>query len=119
MVSDCHGRTRTLVSQGAVDFALKHGPSDGVVPPENMISESARQTWKKWKDRLESSAPAITQAPDTENLLQDTVGAVSWHSRSGFTAGVSSGGILLKLPGRIGEVIADILPCIGLLSDLD
>lgn len=72
-----------------------------------MISESARQTWKKWKDRLESSTSAITQVPemDRENLLQDTVGAVSWHSRSGLAAGVSSGGILLKLPGRIGEVI--------------
>jgi taspase (threonine aspartase 1) len=36
--------------------------------------------------------------------VQDTVGAVAWHPKDGAAASVSSGGILLKLPGRVGEV---------------
>ncbi|KAJ2916768.1 hypothetical protein MD484_g3610, partial [Candolleomyces efflorescens] len=35
--------------------------------------------------------------------VQDTVGAVAWHPKDGAAASVSSGGILLKLPGRVGE----------------
>ena len=51
--------------------------------------------------------------------MQDTVGAISWDSRGNLASGVSrfaialasshahlahSGGLLLKYPGRIGEV---------------
>jgi len=35
--------------------------------------------------------------------IQDTVGAVAWHGSDGLAAGVSSGGLLLKYPGRVGE----------------
>lgn len=38
------------------------------------------------------------------NDIQDTVGAVAYHSEGGMAAGVSSGGLLLKWPGRVGEV---------------
>lgn len=37
------------------------------------------------------------------DAMQDTVGAVVWDSQDRLAAGVSSGGILLKHPGRIGE----------------
>lgn len=98
-----------------------HGSGAELVPPENMITSLARQTWKKWKDRLEEVV--ITEEADCENRMQDTVGAVAWHPSSGFASGVSrsspdffcatiysrfeSGGILLKFPGRIGEVKFD------------
>ncbi|KAF9454038.1 asparaginase [Macrolepiota fuliginosa MF-IS2] len=95
-----------LVAQGAIEFARKHCGADTTVSPESMISPSSAQTWEKWKDRLDYSALSageMMSEVEKESLLQDTVGAVAWHPRDGLAAGVSSGGILLKLSGRIGE----------------
>ena len=36
--------------------------------------------------------------------MQDTVGAIAVDSQGSLCAGVSSGGLSLKLPGRIGHV---------------
>jgi taspase (threonine aspartase 1) len=52
-----------------------------------MISNTAKETWKKWKGRLENSEANVDI--DEENITQDTVGAVAWHSNGGFAAGVS------------------------------
>lgn len=100
----------TLVSNGATNFVQKYGTGGALVPPEDMITPSARRTWKKWMDRLESepvNESNITMTMDDGDLgrdiMQDTVGAVAWHPKGGFVAGVSSGGILLKFPGRVGE----------------
>ncbi|KXN91043.1 Threonine aspartase 1 [Leucoagaricus sp. SymC.cos] len=98
----------TLVSSGAVNFVQKYGKNVSLVPTEDMVSLAAERTWKKWKDRLENETvdrdpDANTDEKDQENLVQDTVGAIAWHPQGGFAAGVSSGGILLKFPGRIGE----------------
>lgn len=98
----------------------KYGTGIRLIPPEDMITALAKQTWKKWKDRLEGGV-IMEEEPDCENKMQDTVGAVAWHPSSGFASGVSrsspgflfcatiysrfeSGGILLKFPGRVGEV---------------
>jgi hypothetical protein len=52
-----------------------------------MISTTAKETWNKWKSRLENSEDNVDI--EAENIIQDTVGAVGWHSSGGFTAGVS------------------------------
>lgn len=38
-----------------------------------------------------------------ESYLLDTVGAIVLDSKGKFSSAVSSGGILLKLPGRVGH----------------
>jgi taspase (threonine aspartase 1) len=96
----------TLVSNGAHAFAKSINLP--LVPPESLITPRAEQQWRTWKARLESSAPAdvgLDEDPVGLHAFQDTVGAVAWNATSGeISSGVSSGGILLKYPGRIGEV---------------
>lgn len=89
----------TLVGPGAVEFATRHATHVELVPTESMISSDARIQWERWKERLDQASAN----PNEANALQDTVGAIGWTVSSSVAAGVSSGGLLLKLPGRIGE----------------
>jgi hypothetical protein len=94
-----------------------------IVDASEMVSPSAREDWHKWTARLTESQSPIHE----ENVLQDTVGAVACDSQGNLASGVSryffclfrkifliavrsvdSGGLLLKLPGRVGEVIASL-----------
>ncbi|KAH9892580.1 N-terminal nucleophile aminohydrolase [Cubamyces lactineus] len=102
-----------LVSKGAEDFARIRGMT---CSPESMITPRASLEWQKWKGLLETAQAASTEAgipppgqgshsPCLEGFRdrQDTVGAVVMDEASLMAAGVSSGGLLLKHPGRIGE----------------
>ncbi|KAJ6594084.1 nucleophile aminohydrolase [Mycena capillaripes] len=96
----------TLVSTGAHAFA--RSTSLDLVPSESLIAPRAQKQWDVWTARLNApgSVPVI-DAPmeeEVQNPFQDTVGAVAFVGASGeLASGVSSGGILLKYPGRIGE----------------
>ena len=107
-----------LVSQGARTFAASNGipmcEYTALVAPR-CISE-----WEHWKRVLADSPSSTSQNdPGVEMPMQDTVGAISWDSNRKLAAGVSrfvicficslthlfcSGGLLLKYPGRVGEV---------------
>ncbi|KAF7782320.1 hypothetical protein Agabi119p4_1696 [Agaricus bisporus var. burnettii] len=94
----------TLVSQGAINFIQNNYSENTIVPPENMISTTAKETWTKWKNRLEMSE-ADNVDIDEENLIQDTEfqgKSIVLLCRSLY-AEVFSGGVLLKHPGRVGE----------------
>ncbi|KAJ7446237.1 asparaginase [Mycena galericulata] len=92
----------TLVADGARAFAQSAGVD--LVVPTSLVTPRAQAQWATWKARLDGADSP--PPPDAESLhaIQDTVGAVAWDAASGAIAsGVSSGGILLKCPGRIGE----------------
>ncbi|KAH6913791.1 asparaginase [Coprinopsis sp. MPI-PUGE-AT-0042] len=97
----------TLVSAGATSFARSQGLT--TILPVSLVTPDAQRQWKKWKERLESSSADATNGALTEEEqaemhgTQDTVGAVAWDPLTGGAAGVSSGGLLLKWPGRVGE----------------
>lgn len=91
----------TLVSEGARQFALSQPSSAHLVSRESLVSPQAEERWRVWKCRFASSDPSSLSG--NLNDIQDTVGAVAWHESDGMAAGVSSGGLLLKYPGRIGE----------------
>ena len=51
-----------------------------------------------------------TNGADTD-LLQDTVGAVCVDDSGNVASAVSSGGIILKQPGRLGQVSGVVSLC--------
>ncbi|KAF4598208.1 Threonine aspartase 1 [Pleurotus pulmonarius] len=96
-----------LVSEGATSFASSvPQPPITIVPVDSLITPRARQQWAQWKARLDQAEAGTVDStcPTTaEDQMQDTVGAVTCDGAGRMAAGVSSGGLLLKRPGRIGE----------------
>lgn len=107
-----------LVSQGARTFAALNGIATcGLMA---LVAPRCVSEWEYWKKRLNDSPSSIPkQDQSAETVMQDTVGAISCDSNGKLAAGVSrfvillvrffthlvhSGGLLLKYPGRIGEV---------------
>jgi len=81
---------RTLVGEGAREFASQTGTGVQVVPMESLITSQARDEWQKWKDRLEGAQQKDAEVmPDGLRDVQDTVGAVACRCSNGVAAGVS------------------------------
>lgn len=99
-----------LAGEGAYLWALDHGFI--ACRDEDMITDRSIQTWKRCKSRLELSDVDYKSKPcPLENLCNlsnegnhmDTVGAVCMDRHGHLCAGVSSGGVIYKTPGRIGQ----------------
>jgi beta-aspartyl-peptidase (threonine type) len=87
-----------LVGSGAVEFARSQGVA--TCSPPSLIVERERARWKKAKDLSEQQRQKeypISFGPG------DTVGAVARDSQGHLAAATSTGGTLLKLPGRVGD----------------
>ncbi|KAG8720330.1 hypothetical protein FRC08_000558 [Ceratobasidium sp. 394] len=94
-ITDVHGRIPPLV------LARRPlTPSSAPVDQSTMITPKALSEWKRWKAVVGSGS---AEGPFGSTVVQDTVGAVACTIDGGVSAGVSSGGILLKRSGRIGE----------------
>ncbi|XP_064599584.1 LOW QUALITY PROTEIN: threonine aspartase 1-like [Liolophura sinensis] len=105
-----------LVGTGASDWALHNGCE--VVTDSTLITDFSLKTYCQHKRKLEETenkkAKRVrghlkvnneekTISDDDPSLVQDTVGAVCLDSRGNVASAVSSGGISLKHPGRIGQ----------------
>ncbi|KAI0027816.1 nucleophile aminohydrolase [Vararia minispora EC-137] len=95
----------TLVGEGARSFAKDRGVE--ICEPSSLVSTRALQDWRFWKEKWENmkeeETDQLNSLRKTLRAQQDTVGAIVLDSTYNMTAGVSSGGLLLKAPGRVGE----------------
>jgi beta-aspartyl-peptidase (threonine type) len=85
-----HGRHCLLVGAGAVAFARAQGV--GTFGRDALWTAKAQA---RWEEATAGRGRVVGQA--------DTVGAVAIDERGELCAGCSTGGVLLKLPGRVGD----------------
>ncbi|CDW58637.1 Asparaginase 2 domain containing protein [Trichuris trichiura] len=87
-------RPFVLVGDGAEKFAQRIGAH--IVEPKTMISSRSRRVFKRVLSHVETI--------QTSKLLpMDTVGSISVDNCQLAAASCSSGGLLLKEPGRVGH----------------
>ncbi|XP_071478538.1 threonine aspartase 1-like [Diadema antillarum] len=103
-----------LVGNGALQWASDHGFRE--VSMSSLITQRALSSYRKHKRRLaevtceaqsngENVAKQARMTSMSEDAMQDTVGAVCMDSHGHTASAVSSGGIVLKHPGRIGHAV--------------
>jgi beta-aspartyl-peptidase (threonine type) len=92
-----------LFGEGALEFARSRGLA--LCEPEELVVERERARYERAKA---ASSPREGQGP------ADTVGAVASDAQGHVAAATSTGGSLLKLPGRVGD--SPLVGC-GLYAD--
>lgn len=87
-----------LVGEGALEFA--HARGIATCDPEELVVERERQRY-----RLARASSSRGEAKSPGGMAQpgDTVGAVACDGNGHVAAATSTGGALLKPPGRIGD----------------
>lgn len=88
-----------LTAEGASKFARSMGVPE--VPMESLITEYARMRWRK---NLAADAKPV----ECQMGKMGTVGAVAVDSEGNVACATSTGGMLNKMEGRVGDT-----PCIG------
>ncbi|KPV41504.1 hypothetical protein AN478_02755 [Thiohalorhabdus denitrificans] len=91
-----------LAGPGALQFARSLGYAD-----YNPVTAAARNRWSRLRARLEDSPGEFGRLSgllrDHPDLEGDTVGAVAVDGQGALASATSTGGVALKLPGRVGD----------------
>lgn len=86
-----------LVGLGAEDFAEKSGLEP--VDPSYFITPERLESWKQWKQKTQSG----NEEMPAENDKKGTVGAVACDQEGNLAAATSTGGMMGKMAGRVGD----------------
>ncbi|MCX6284245.1 MAG: isoaspartyl peptidase/L-asparaginase [Bacteroidetes bacterium] len=87
-----------LIGKGADDFAKAKGLE--IVDPSYFITPERLEAWKAAKQKTRPEQPSPTSA-DKEK--KGTVGCVALDSYGNLSAGTSTGGMMMKMSGRVGD----------------
>lgn len=93
-----------LVGPGALEFARSKGLL--LTSPDRHVTEAAFATYARQKAHRERGyhRPATAEwSPDEDGDHGNTVGAVARDAHGGVAAATSTGGTLLRAPGRVGD----------------
>ncbi|KAJ1921543.1 hypothetical protein H4219_000580 [Mycoemilia scoparia] len=92
-----------LVGRGAEEWASIR--SIKMCDNTELITDTSKAQYETFIKMLEEEQnPTFSSQKDPgESLLNDTVGAVCLDINGNIASGVSSGGVAIKLPGRVGE----------------
>ena len=89
-----------LVGKGAQNFAKMHG-----FKVENLLTESTRKIWVKWKENLSDSDDYFP--PADGNYDQDrstgTINVLGLNNDGDMAGITTTSGLAWKIPGRIGD----------------
>eukprot|EP00210_Caulerpa_lentillifera_P001571 g1509.t1 len=114
------GRVRPifLAGDGARKWSLNQGltaASDESAAALTHVTEEAICRWKTYHEMLKTGTDSVSESPVsnedctiqkgtvTQKTVNDTVGCIVVNTTGEMCAGVSSGGIEMKTPGRVGE----------------
>jgi beta-aspartyl-peptidase (threonine type) len=103
-----------LAGEGARRFARSQG-----FPEYDPVTAAARERWQRLRQKLgegEEPLPRLSALIRSHPELAggDTVGAVARDHTGALAAATSTGGIMLRLPGRVGDTP---LPGAGTYAD--
>lgn len=87
-----------LAGEGAKHFAASCGVE--TINPSRLITEAARDEWKS-KSCFEDSLKDAFE--NSKSNSHDTVGCIALDSAGNIVAGTSTGGITMKMEGRVGD----------------
>jgi len=89
-----------LIGKGADAFAKARGLQ--IVDPSYFITPERLEAWKLAKQKNQPGQP-VPPSADTTKEKHGTVGCVALDNYGNLAAGTSTGGMMMKMSGRVGD----------------